>query len=110
MPEYDLYQVTIYANTKDEYYTFTTPEAKRVYRCILAIQRGCGEKLTKDSPLFRQQFDGSDSLDVTHPKPLLRDGVITALDDALLQIWIKNSTLIDRRRLLSRKGNGKKLE
>jgi hypothetical protein len=51
-------------------------------------ERG-GVKLPQDSPLFRQQFDRNDSLDVTHPKPLLRDGVITALDDALLRSGLK---------------------
>ena len=55
----------------------------------MQFRERCGEKLTKDSPLFRQQFDRNDSLDVTHPKPLLRDGVITALDDALLRSGLK---------------------
>jgi hypothetical protein len=55
----------------------------------LQFRERCGEKLTKDSLLFRQQFDRNDSLDVTHPKPLLRDGVVTALDDALLRSGLK---------------------
>jgi integrase len=66
MTDYDLYQVTICANTTDEYYTFTTPEAKRSIDAYLQFRERCGEKLTKDSPLFRQQFDRNDSLDVTH--------------------------------------------
>jgi hypothetical protein len=68
IPEYDLYHATIYANTKDEYFTFTTPAAKKAINDYLQYGKRCGEKLTKYTPLIRQQFDGSDSLAVDTQK------------------------------------------
>ena len=32
IPKYNLYRVTIYENSREEYYTFTTPEARRARR------------------------------------------------------------------------------
>lgn len=87
--QYDLYQITIYENTKDEYIVFTTPEAKRAIDDYLQYRERCGEKLTPKSPLFRQQFDRTDSFGVTHPKALTDLGIITILDNALIKSGIK---------------------
>ena len=92
VPEYDLYQVTIYANTKDEYFTFTTPEAKRAIEEYLQYRERCEEKLTKDTPLFRQQFDGSDSLAVAYPKPLKLRSIENLMDDTLVRAGLKTIT------------------
>jgi hypothetical protein len=40
--QYDLYQLTIYENTKDEYYTFTAPEAKHAIDEYLAYLERSG--------------------------------------------------------------------
>ena len=66
--EYDLYQATIYANTKDEYFTFTTPAAKKAINDYLQYRERCGEKTNKIYALIRQQFDGADSLAVDTQK------------------------------------------
>jgi len=51
------YQATVYANTKDKYITFITPECRAAIDTYLQFRERCGEKLTKDSPLFRKDFD-----------------------------------------------------
>src|ERR1041384_1861501 len=49
--------ITVYANTKDKYITFITPECRAAIDTYLQFRERCGEKLTKDSPLFRKDFD-----------------------------------------------------
>ena len=53
-------KITVYENTKEEYYTFCTPEAENVVTEYLDYRRRSGEKLTPESPLFRKQFDMND--------------------------------------------------
>ena len=42
---------------KEEYYCFTIPECATAIDTYLDFRIRLGEKLTDDSPLFRQQFD-----------------------------------------------------
>ena len=56
----EIYKVTLYENTKEEYYSFTTPEAKKAIDEYLDYRRRCGEKITQDSPLFRTDFRMND--------------------------------------------------
>jgi len=53
-------KITVYENTKEEYYTFCTPETENVVGEYLDYRRRSGEKLSPDSPLFRKQFDMND--------------------------------------------------
>jgi integrase len=45
IPEYNLYQITIYEGTKDEYYCFTTPESAAAIDVYLDYRARSGEKL-----------------------------------------------------------------
>ena len=58
--EFNLYKIIVYEGTKEEYYCFTTPEAALAIDTYLDYRKRCGEKLTDDSPLFREQFDIND--------------------------------------------------
>ena len=55
--DYNSRTITVYANTKDKYITFITPECRAAIDTYLQFRERCGEKLTKDSPLFRKDFD-----------------------------------------------------
>ena len=68
--EYELYQVRVYAATKDRYFTFITPEASRALNTYLNYRKTCGEKLKPGSPLFRNQFNRNDQESVYNPKPI----------------------------------------
>ena len=47
--EYNLYQVTVYENTKDEYNTFCTPECAKAIDDYLEYRKTSGEKITDDN-------------------------------------------------------------
>ena len=78
-----MYHITIYEGTKEEYYCFTTPEAATAIDTYLNYRTRSGEKLTSNSPLFREQFDANDLFAIKYPKKLKIKGLSKLLDDKL---------------------------
>ncbi|MPZ08500.1 MAG: tyrosine-type recombinase/integrase, partial [Nitrososphaeraceae archaeon] len=70
VPEYDLYRVTVYSESRERYVTYTTPEATKAIDVYLEYRKRYGEKLTPKSPIFRDQFDRNDPTSVHDVKPL----------------------------------------
>jgi integrase len=68
--EKGIYQLIIYEGTKDEYYTFCTPEAAKAVDNYLDYRQRCGEKLNENSPLLREQFDINDQFAIRYPKKM----------------------------------------
>ena len=68
--ENDIYQVTVYENTTDEYVTFTTPECSRAIDKYIEFRKRYGEEINDGSPVFREQFDTKNQLVIQHPKKL----------------------------------------
>jgi integrase len=53
------YCVTVYANTKDEYFTFITPEAKDALDSYIEQRKTNGEPLTENSAVFRTDYNNA---------------------------------------------------
>jgi integrase len=70
VPEFKLYKVTVYSDSKERYFTFTTPEAATAITIYLEYRKRYGEKLTSGSPVFRDQFDRNDPASVHNVKPM----------------------------------------
>ena len=70
IPEYGLYKVRVYAEAKQRYFTFTTPEATKMLDSYLKYRKNSGEKLVSSSPLFRDQFNRNDPESVHNPQPI----------------------------------------
>jgi integrase len=70
MKGHDVYKVTVYRDTKDEYYTFATPEAYTAINAYLDYRRRYGEVITSDSPLFRLDFSQRKKQTIQNAKPL----------------------------------------
>jgi integrase/recombinase XerD len=88
--EYKLYKITIYESSREEYYTFCTPEARRAIDEYLQFRERCGEKLGPDSPLFREQFDVNDKENsVNKPRPITSYGIQTTLTNALIKAGLR---------------------
>ncbi len=66
----DLYEVTYYENTSEEYPSFVTPEGTRAIDSYLDMRRRYGEKITEDSILIREQFDVRDPFSISNPKQI----------------------------------------
>jgi integrase len=67
----DFYKITVYRNTKSEYYTYCTPEARRGLDTYLEVRQRHGEHIdldpTKAIPLIREQYNHEDQFSVRHP-------------------------------------------
>ena len=88
----DLYKIRVYARTRDEYYSFVTPECKRTaIDPYLDYRKRCDEKLEDDSPLFRKQFNRSL---IDNPYPLCQDAVMKSVDNAIKKAGVKSKKIM----------------
>ena len=55
-----MYKITVYENTNEEYYTFCTEECGTACEEYWKYRERSGEKLEKNSPFIRKQFDMND--------------------------------------------------
>ena len=53
----EVYKLTVYANTRSEYFTFCTPECKQALKSYFEIRERHGETISKHSPVIREQYD-----------------------------------------------------
>jgi hypothetical protein len=90
---YQLYQITFYENTKDEYFSFCTPECSQYIMEYLSFRERCSEKLKPNSPLIRDDFVVDDSLHIENPKFLSLDAYHKYLKYVLVKVGIRTLSL-----------------
>jgi len=78
----DCKQVVCYAEDKEEYITFMTPEASKAFDYYLEERQHDNEKLTSESPAFRKDY----GLGFTPPETMLGDTVRVAIDITLKDV------------------------
>jgi integrase len=84
IPHYNLYKITVYANSKrDRYYTFCTPECKEAIVTYRRYRERFSESIHKDSPLIREAFDIDSHYHCEHPKPVALRGIEMIVQRAL---------------------------
>jgi integrase len=100
IPQYNLYKITFYEGTNNEYYTFTTREcALTGIDNYLSYRQRCGEKISfneskqkwepSNIPLLRMQFDVNDLLKVRNPRPLTISALRVALTTHLVRSGLR---------------------
>ncbi len=78
--------LTVYPGDKEQYNTFTTPEAYKAIHEYLEYRKRSGEDMDDSSPLFRDKFRSNSS----KVKPLGRDGIRSIIHRLLKQAGIRN--------------------
>src|SRR2546422_6564294 len=68
MPHHEIYKITVYRGSRDEYFTFCTPECFHAVNNYLDFRRKSGEIVTGESVLFRTDYDPRDKQQVLNPK------------------------------------------
>jgi integrase len=53
----DIYKITVYENSKEEYFVFTTVEATNALDAYFQYRKRASEIISEDSPLFRNDFN-----------------------------------------------------
>ncbi len=101
--QYGLYKVTVYHLDPHEYICFTTPEAAQGIRGYLEYRQRCGEKISQDAPLIREEFDIHDHFIARHPKAMRAE----ALGD-ILRYRLQRAGIIERIPLQESQRRGQK--
>jgi integrase len=69
--KYNLYQITVYKNSKkSNYKAFCSPECTSMIDTYLQYRKHAGEELIPEHPLIREQFNPSDEFKVKNPKSI----------------------------------------
>jgi integrase len=100
IPKYDIYRITFYQGTRNEYYNFTTKEASSTgIDNYLLYRKRCGEKLSfnenlnrwepDNAPLIRTRFDINDALQARSPQPMKLNGLRMALTYHLIKSGLR---------------------
>jgi integrase len=89
LAQFKVYRLIIYEGSREEYYTFCTPEAKQAVDEYLDYRKRCLEKINPDSPLIREQFDRDDSFAVNHPKHMSKNGIQNLLNGVLVRSGLR---------------------
>ena len=84
-------KVTIYENTKEEYFTFITPECKKAIDSYLDMRSRYGEKLDDNSPLIREEFNVRVKLRTAKPKSVTAAGLRFKLDIISKKAGVRSS-------------------
>jgi integrase len=88
----ELYKIRVYARTRDEYYSFITPEAKSEGIDPYLDYRVRSDEILKDeSPLFRKQFN---PFTINKPLPLSQHSLIDVIDYALNKSGVKSKKIM----------------
>lgn len=81
----DIYKITVYSNTKDEYHTYCTPECKKALDFYFEARQRMGEEFTPKTPVIREQYNKRSPLSVKHPRNV-RKGIIVKMLTTLMEI------------------------
>jgi hypothetical protein len=84
-----MYQISVYAGTPSQYMTFCTPEYAKAIDDYLDYRTRCGEKLTPESPLIREQFDRSDPFRSVSARHVAQSTIINTIKQVLLDAELR---------------------
>jgi site-specific recombinase XerD len=105
VPKYNIYQIRVYANSKsNRYYTFCTPECTKAIDNYMEFRRSCGENITPESPLLRQEFDRDDIFQVANDiRPLTKFAIRKALTKVLYASGLRTPSVTTAKKLNTRR-------
>jgi integrase len=85
----NIYRITVYEGSKEEYITFCTPECTKAIASYLSYRERSGEKLDPNSPLIRNQFNADDLIHVKNPKDVTTSTIGKIIESKLRQAGLR---------------------
>ena len=79
----DIYKVTVYRNTRQEYITYCTPEAKKALETYFDVRRRDGEAINSKSPVIREQYNRQSPLSIQYPRHTTKAALSRILEDII---------------------------
>ena len=87
--DYNLYQITVYDNTREEYYCFCSPECANAIDSYFAYRERCFEKIGSESPLIREQIDRDNPDKARNPRHVSLDTLSFLIRELLIASGIQ---------------------
>ena len=87
--EYDLYKITVYENSKEEYITYTTPECASMIDLYLKHREQSGEVINKESYLIRNDYDPTIKDASVNPKAVVSINLTTVFRRLLIKVGLR---------------------
>lgn len=84
--------ITVYADSRDEYLTFLTPEASKALDIYLENRKGDREHLNPESPLFRTAY----TLGMAKATPMKRGSLFSVIHRALERQLLQDMSQLTR--------------
>jgi integrase len=85
----DIYKITVYKNTEDQYVTFCSPECAAAINDYLEYRKLYGEKIKNESPLIREQFNKINEKQAATPKPVGDKAIASIIYRAIVDSGIR---------------------
>jgi integrase/recombinase XerD len=86
-------KLTVYENTKEEYFTFITQECKKAIDSYLNMRERYGEKLTNNSILIREQFDIRDTHQIKKARQISTDAIRWMIVDISKRCGVRSTVV-----------------
>jgi site-specific recombinase XerD len=87
--EYNIYKIVVYEGSEEQYFTFCTPECTAAIESYLAYRERSGERLERDAPLIREQFDSKDLFAIKRPKHLVDSTIKNKVADVVVRSGVQ---------------------
>lgn len=88
---FKLYKIIVYENTKEEYYTFCTPECAKTIDQYIEYRKQAGETISKESFLIRNNFDFNNKQQVKDPQPINYSSLVVQFRKLLINCGLRES-------------------
>ena len=91
---FGIYQVQVYARTRDKYLTFCTLECAKAIDEYLSYRKRFGEKIQDKSPLIREQFNVDDKVRIHYPRFVSEKGIESTIHNILKKAGVRKPGVI----------------
>jgi site-specific recombinase XerD len=85
----NLYKIQVYAETRDKYYTFCTPECANAIQDYLNYRRRSNEEIKDKAPLIREQFNKDNPFTSNSPRFVSEKGIEHLIDNILAKSGVR---------------------
>jgi integrase len=106
--KYNIYKITVYERTKEEYFTFCTPECAATIDNYLEFRKRYGETLKPTSPLIREEFNKLDPFHAAKPRFISTEAIDRICHKLVNDSGLRENEKMEANRLVTNIEDNKK--
>ena len=90
--KYNIYKINVYARTRQNYFTFCSPECAASIDQYIEWRKRSGERITEELILFRSDFNAQ-NIAFSKPKPISKKAIMKAITQLWIDVGMKKQRL-----------------